>query len=203
MSEGFTGKAIELFNHGLEQSGMALSRIAEKEVGVQVTSISRQVRDGVYKNAHESNHISVTQTFVGKCSGMLLLQGEAYHYVQLMTDCMNDECSLDALPEMDNETICELGNIILNAILRTLSILSQSRFYCSLPSRVSADGIKHIFSESGAYKSDVTIFDMEYSWRENNRSAAIPLCVQLHFEDDSKLKDWEARAYGSSDMNEK
>jgi len=196
MPEILAERAIKLFNQGLEQSGMALSRIAEKEVGVQVTSISRQARAGMFKSAHESSRISVAQTFVGEYPGMLLLQGEAYHYVQLMTDCMNDECSLDALPEMDNETICELGNIILNPILRTLSILSQNRFHCSLPSRISADGIKHIFSETGTYKSDVTVFDMEFCWNENNRSTTVPINVHLHFEENSKLNDWEARAYG-------
>ena len=203
MTEEFTGKAIELFNHGLEQSCMTLSRIAQKEVGLLVTSISRQARAGAYKNQHESSHISVTQTFVGEYPGMLLLQGEAYHYVQLMTGCMNDDCSLDALPEMDNETICELGNIVLNAILRTLSILFQNRFYCSLPSRISADGIKHIFSETGAYKSDVTVFDMEFCWNENNRSTTVPINVHLHFEENSKLNDWEARAYGPKGMDER
>ncbi|MBV1869360.1 MAG: hypothetical protein KUG76_00520 [Gammaproteobacteria bacterium] len=185
--------AIELFDHGLEQSCVVLSELTQKKTNVTVVALDRLSRAEAFHTLSGSSQVSVAQTFQGDSPGMVLLHGEAYHYLQAMTGLVS---KADFEVALDNDIVCELGNIILNGILRTVSILTQNRLYCSQPNRLSVELVRRFFSGSGIYKSDVFSFELDFSWIEEEVSFSIPLKIQLHFGASSDFNDWEGRVYG-------
>ena len=186
-------RAIELFNHGLEQSCVVLSEMTQKKTNITVVALDRLPRAEAFNTLCGSNQVAVAQAFQGDSPGMVLLHGEAYHYLQAMTGVVT---KTDFAVALDNDIICELGNIILNGILRTVSIFSQNRMNCSPPNRLSVELVRRFFSGSGTYKSDVFSFDMDFSWIEEGINFSTPLKIQLHFATSSGLNDWEEQVYG-------
>jgi chemotaxis protein CheC len=47
---------------------------------------------------------------------------------------MNSNLSLDELAEFEQDAMCEIGNIIINACLATMADMLSMRLDCSLPS---------------------------------------------------------------------
>lgn len=192
-----------MLDHGFQQASSTLSSIMGTETQLSVTRISRNSASMAYKAMLESGTVSVLQEFQAEGSGALLLLLDLQHYSQIISGCANDFSSTDAMSEIDNELLCELGNIVLNGMLRTTAIIVASRLNCTLPIRPSAECMKRHFSESGIYQSDVSTIDIEYSWQENGRGFSVPLSMQLHLENDTYLQIWETQVYHSFDAGKK
>jgi len=195
-------QAIAMLDHGLQQSCRALSSSTGKETRLSVTSISRNSKALAYKTMLESGSVSVMQEFQAEGSGAILLLIDSQHCSQIISGCANDSSSIDAIPEVDNDILCEFGNILLNGMLRTMAIIVTNRLNCTRPSRPSAECMKRNFSDSGVYQSDVSTIDIEYSWQENGIGFSVPLTMQLHLESNAYLQTWESLAYHSFDAGQ-
>ena len=196
-------RGVAMFDHGFQQAGGTLSSITGTETQLSVTRISRNSTGMAYKAMLESGTVSVMQEFQAEGSGALLLLLDLQHYSQIINGCANDSSSTDAMSEIDNELLCELGNIVLNGMLRTTSIIVASRLDCTRPIRPSAECMKRNFSDSGVYQSDVSTIDIEYSWQENGCGFSVPLSMQLHLENNAYLQIWETLVYHSFDAGQK
>ncbi|MBL4608805.1 MAG: hypothetical protein JKY01_13395 [Pseudomonadales bacterium] len=196
-SERATALATARFDHGFEQAKASLSVIARDDIYISVAGISLQPRGSSYQHLLESNSVSVMQEFHGEYPGVLLLLMEPHHCTQIINSCVRDGIGSDIVSEVDNDTVCELGNIILNCTLRTISILTGNRLHCSQPRRPTLECIKKGFSESGVYQSDIFAIDINYCGGGNDIAFSVPLSMKLHLGDNAHLKRWENMAYQS------
>lgn len=196
-------RGVAMLDQGFQQASSTLTSITGTETQLSVARISRNSKSVAYKAMLESGTVYVMQKFQAEGSGALLLLLDLQHYSQIINGCANDFSSTDAMSEIDNELLFELGNIVLNGMLRTTAIIVASRLNCTRPIRPSAECMKRHFSDSGVYQSDVTTIDIEYSWQENGCGFSVPLVMQLHLESSDYLHTWETQIYHSFDAGKK
>ena len=192
-------RGVAMFDHGFKQASATLSSITGTETQLSVTCISRNSAALAYKTMFKLGTLSVMQEFEAEGSGALLLLLDLQHYSQIINGCASHPSSTDAMSEIDSELLCELGNIVLNGILRTTAIIVSSRLNCTRPIRPSAESMKRNFSDIGVYQSEVTTIDMEYSWKEHGHGFSVPLSLQLHLDRNDHLETWETQVYHSFD----
>ncbi|NRR33202.1 chemotaxis protein CheC [Oxalobacteraceae bacterium] len=130
---------VEIFNIGVGQAAAAMSGIVNEEVSMSVPSISFMNRAEAAKllgQAHtdQSDRIcGVSQHYEGafKTEAILMFpEDKSLEIVRLM---VGEAVPLQELSEMEQEAMCEIGNIILNSCVGTLANIFQRELQGSLP----------------------------------------------------------------------
>jgi chemotaxis protein CheC len=127
---------VEIFNQGVGQAAAAMSRIVNEEVTMSVPLIAFLSRAEVARTlgSGEGRRISaINQRFEGafKTDAFLMFPEEkSLEIVRLM---VGQSLSLEELSEMEQEAMCEIGNIILNSCMGTLANASGRELNGSLP----------------------------------------------------------------------
>lgn len=126
----------EIFNIGMGRAAHALSRMANDEVGLAVPTIAFMTRKMAAKTIAESageRICSVRQRVEGefKADAILIFpEANSLEIVRLMVG----DTALDQLSGMEMEALSEVGNIILNSCIGTLTNILGGDFVISLPS---------------------------------------------------------------------
>ena len=126
----------EVFNVGAGRAAASLSEIVGEEVKLSIPSIEIFSRQDVNTSAlslEQTQFGSVTQHFTGPLSvdAMLLFTEESA--LEIVRDMMGSQISIEELVEFEQEAMCELGNIILNACLSAISDVLKVELESSLP----------------------------------------------------------------------
>ena len=126
----------EIFNHGVGQAALALSELAGEEVQLsapQVEELSRlQITEKL--NAQGADRIcAVRQGFSGAINTEALLMfpvDQSLHLVQMM---VGNDFPLAQLGEMEQESLAEIGNILLNSVVSSVADMLDIEFEGTLP----------------------------------------------------------------------
>src|SRR2546426_8959442 len=127
---------VEIFNIGAGQAAAALSGIVNEEVAMSVPSISFQNRAAAAQmldNCEARRICGVSQHYIGAFNTeaiLIFLEDKSLEFVRLM---VGDAISMEDLTEMEQEAMCEIGNIILNSCVGTLANMFGSELQGSLP----------------------------------------------------------------------
>nr|WP_295772798.1 chemotaxis protein CheC [Rhodoferax sp.] len=126
----------EIFNHGVGQAAMALSELAGEEVQLSAPRVEELSRLQIAEklNAQGANRIcAVRQGFSGAINTEALLMfpvDQSLHLVQLM---VGDDFPLAQLSEMEQESLAEIGNILLNSVVSSVADMLDIEFEGTLP----------------------------------------------------------------------
>jgi chemotaxis protein CheC len=139
----------EVFNIGTGRAASSLSEIIGDEVKLSVPRIqllqaSEANTDSLFgKNTRLG---AVQQNFSGpfNINAMLLFTEE--RALEIVRDMMGSQLSLDELADYEQEAMCELGNVILNACLSAMSDMLKLSLNSSLP-LYSVDSSETILSK--------------------------------------------------------
>lgn len=113
----------EVFNIGICKAAASLSEMVSREVSLSVPELTITTLDQANKSIQTSreNVTGVKECFDGAIAGnaiLLLPQNRSLDLIRLLFPSnMPDEM----IQEMEDETLAEIGNIILNACLSSLS----------------------------------------------------------------------------------
>lgn len=128
---------VEIFNIGVGQAASSMSQIVGEAIGLSVPTVEilhgDNRADAISKLALSPRICAVSQDFTGSISARAFLifpEGKTREIVRRM---LGDSVSTDELSEMEQEALSEIGNIILNSCMSSLSDALQTSFYCSLP----------------------------------------------------------------------
>ncbi len=126
----------EIFNHGVGQAGLALSELAGEEVQLSVPKIEelskRAITDQL--DALGANRIcAVRQGFYGLINTEALLMFPVDQSLQLVQLMVGDEFPLEQLSEMEQESLAEVGNILLNSVVSGVADMLHIEFEGTLP----------------------------------------------------------------------
>lgn len=126
----------EIFNIGMGQAAAALSGLIHDEVllsvpHVQVLTVSEAAHQ---LNATESTLYGVRQPFRGVFSGDALLIFPGHHSLELVRIVAGQAVSADELSAIEQDAMTEIGNVMLNACIASLSDLLGSGFDLDRPS---------------------------------------------------------------------
>ena len=126
----------EIFNHGVGQAARALSELAAEEVHLsvpRVEALSRQIITANLQSQGAERICAVRQLFSGEITTEALLMFPVEQSLQLVQLMVGDHIPLEQLSEMEQESLAEIGNILLNCVVSSVADLLRIEFEGSLP----------------------------------------------------------------------
>lgn len=126
----------EIFNHGVGQGARALSELAGEEVQLSVPKVEelskRAITDRL--DAQGAGRIcAVRQGFTGVVNTEALLMFPVEQSLQLVQLMVGEGVPLEQLSEMEQESLAEIGNILLNSVVSSVADMLHIEFEGSLP----------------------------------------------------------------------
>ena len=114
----------EIFNVGAGRAALSLSEIVGDEVQLSVPELevlrTREIDERVLALAN-ARFAAVSQIFDGPFDAEAVLLFAEAHALEIVRDMMGSQMAVEDLAEFEQEAMCELGNIILNACLSAMA----------------------------------------------------------------------------------
>lgn len=150
----------ELVNLGVGRAAVSLRELVKEQVFLSVPSLSVLSKPGAAELIHgpDGRHlIAVRQAFDGEFSGRALLIFPEANSLELVRAVAGEHLSLEDIAELELEALAEIGNIILNGCMGTISNLLQRSLTMSLPEILRGHGL-NFFDLSTPAAEDVVLF---------------------------------------------
>jgi chemotaxis protein CheC len=148
----------EVFNHGVGQAAFALSELAGEEVQLSAPKIEELSKRSIteHLSAQGGDRIcAVRQGFSGVINTDALLMFPVDQSLQLVQLMVGDEFPLAQLSEMEQESLAEIGNILLNSVVSSVADMLQIEFEGTLP-QVELGQVGHLL-DSGQGLDDLIL----------------------------------------------
>jgi chemotaxis protein CheC len=126
----------EVFNVAVGKAANSLSIMMKRPVGLNVPSVDILELDQVGNLLDDltgPNVCGVTQGFDGKFDGNIVLVFPETQSLELVRMFLSEDVPLDALSEMEQEALTEVGNVLLNACLSTIADILGERIKGQVP----------------------------------------------------------------------
>lgn len=126
----------EMFNIGMGRAAAAMNRLVDEEITLRVPEIGMMDRNGaaaLLEAVAAPRICSVRQYVRGPFSAEALLIFPQSKSLEIVRAMIGDDVPLDEMTDMEREALCEIGNIILNACIGTMSNILHEDFSISLP----------------------------------------------------------------------
>ena len=138
LSELENDALIEIFNIGVGQAAASMSAIVNEAVHMSVPSISfinraEAARLLGAKDDQSERICGVSQHYEGAFSTEAILMFPEDKSLEIVRLMVGESVPLKELTEMEQEAMCEIGNIILNSCVGTLANIFQRELHGSLP----------------------------------------------------------------------
>lgn len=136
LSELHLDALTEVFNVGAGRAAASLSEIVGDEVKLSVPSIEikkSSEADSSVIALNSARFGAVSQQFSGPFDAEAVLLFTEDHALEIVRDMMGSQMSIEELAEFEQEAMCELGNIILNACLSAMADMLSISLNSSLP----------------------------------------------------------------------
>lgn len=127
---------VEIFNLGVGQAAAAMSRIVNEEVTMSVPTIAFQTRAEVARtlgSAEGRRICAIAQQFQGAFNTEAFLMFPEEKSLEIVRLMVGQSLSMEALSEMEQEAMSEIGNIILNSCMAIFANASGKELRGSLP----------------------------------------------------------------------
>ena len=150
----------EAFNLGMGLAASSLSQMVGEEIKLSVPDISYIERKVAADKLAESNVVNVSgvkQGFNGPFSGDALLLFPVEKSLSIVQLLLKDTVPVDDLTELQEEALCEVGNIILNAGLASIANMFDQEITSELP--IFTQG--HSIDVMRAREDDSNVFFMQ------------------------------------------
>jgi chemotaxis protein CheC len=150
----------ELVNIGVSRAAVSLRDLVGEQVFLSVPSLSvlsKPEAADMIRGPDGRHLIAVRQAFDGEFSGRALLIFPEANSLELVRAVAGDHLSLEDIAELEHEALAEIGNIILNGCMGTISNLLQRSLVISLPEILRGHGLD-FFDLSAPTAEDVVLF---------------------------------------------
>jgi len=127
---------LEIFNVGVGNAANSMSQLINEEIQLSVPKLQVVLKDHseVISDFIQSRRIcAVSQNFSGPLNARAFLvfpEGKTHEIVRRM---LGEMVSADELNTMEEEALSEIGNIVLNACIGSMSEMLQADFTSSQP----------------------------------------------------------------------
>ena len=181
---------VELMNIGIGRAASALSQLVQDEVLLSVTELQ-------FLNPAEANDsfctylptllAGVMQDFSGFMTGRAALLFPEERSLELVRAILGEDMSADEISELEQETLAELGNILLNNCLATLANLLHQQIKTELPHVFNVDS-PHLLSRLSLYAdqdntSFIMLVKIEFSLRKSDLQGYLAFLIDVESAD--------------------
>ncbi|HEY0836805.1 MAG TPA: chemotaxis protein CheC [Azospirillum sp.] len=126
----------ELMNLGVGQAAAAFSQMIGEEIHLSVPSVevmSREAAAVALARLTCDRATGITQSFEGALAGVAALVFPEAKSLHIVRSVLGGAYPVQEITELAQETLLEIGNIILNACLGTIGNFLQTEVVSSLP----------------------------------------------------------------------
>lgn len=126
----------EIFNMAIGRAAVALGRLAGEEVRLTVPEIgfySPREAAARLEGSREKRVCGVFQNYHAPFEARAILMFPEEQSLEIVRLMVGESYSLDELTELEQEALAEIGNIILNACIGTITNLTRVSCDMSLP----------------------------------------------------------------------
>ncbi len=171
----------EIFNVGVGRAAASLSQLTNESISMSVPVIhflSPERATTFLDPHHDRNLTCISQTFSGSFSGHALLIFPSANSLEIVRLMLGSEMPLEQLSEVEQDAMCEIGNIILNACFSTIGSMLSERFSCQLP-ELKAGFITDILSPMSVNKK-VLIIQIRMGLEKHNIEGFLGFLLENH-----------------------
>lgn len=172
----------ELVNLGVSRAAASLRELVAEQVHLSVPSLSVLTKPEAAASIRGPDGrrlIAVRQSFEGEFSGRALLIFPEANSLELVRAVAGEHLSLDDIAELEHEALAEIGNIILNGCMGTISNLLRRNLVMSLPEILRGQGLD-FFDLSRPAAEDVVLFiRINFTLRGRQISGYVALVMDL------------------------
>lgn len=133
---------VELMNIGVGRAAAALSKLVQDEVLLSVPKVDFvdiQTAESRFTEILPVALAGVTQAFSGFISGKAALIFPEERSLELVRIVVGHELTASEISELEQDTLAELGNILLNSCLATLANILHREIRTALPEAYSGN----------------------------------------------------------------
>ena len=160
----------EIFNHGVGQAAHALSELAGEEVALSVPQVQEVAKSDItdrMEAAGTQRICAVRQAFTGTINTEALLMFPVEQSLQLVQLMVGDAVPLEQLSEMEQESLAEIGNIVLNSVVSSVADLLKIEFEGSLP-QVELGQSRQVLCPTGDFDSIILSLQINFDIASRN-----------------------------------
>ena len=126
----------EIFNIGIGRAANSLNQMVSQPVELtipQVEIVPNKTAKSKLNFASDIEVSAVTQRFKGDFKGQALLMFSKESGLQLVSTLLGNKFPLEALSELEQDSLVEIGNVILNACFGTVINFLKSSIKIEMP----------------------------------------------------------------------
>lgn len=189
LDEFFVDVVAEMLNIGMGSAAASLSEMVEEEVILSVPSVEFVTREYVAESIGKRTQgdvSGVVQRFEGAFWGDALLLFPEEQSLELVRAVLQNTMPLDDLTEMQQESMTEIGNVILNACLSSLADVFNNQIYGEIPEFVkgSLNSVFDVNNEQDKnkdLKEDIVLFlNMKFSIKQKNLNGYVTFLMDIN-----------------------
>ena len=204
LSELENDALVEIFNIGVGQAASSMSDIVNEAVRMSVPSITFMDRNDAGnmlagKDTAAERICGVSQRYEGTFRTEAILMFPEDKSLEIVRLMVGEAVPLKELTEMEQEAMCEIGNIILNSCVGTLANLFQHELQGSLP-RYHLGTSEEILAETGGQDDTLLLLhiDFEVERQQIHGYVAFILGLSALHELKGLINQYIARAMGQA-----
>ncbi|MBF0486618.1 MAG: chemotaxis protein CheC [Nitrospirae bacterium] len=132
----------EFFNMGLGVAADSLSKMVKKEILLslpQLAVVSHREAVNLIDHKDDGKLVAVRQIFLGELCGTSLLIFPGGKSLELVRTLLGDDVPLETLTELEQDTLLDVGNVILNAFLGSFTQMMTVEFEFEAAEFLKAD----------------------------------------------------------------
>ncbi|MEO5331582.1 MAG: hypothetical protein H7839_06125 [Magnetococcus sp. YQC-5] len=121
----------EFFNMGLGMAAASLSEMVNNEVLLSLPQLKVVPYEEATKMLvvnQEEKLVAIRQNFTGELTGTALLIFPGAESLELVRTLLNERMPLAVLMELEQETLLDVGNVVLNAFLESFTQMMSIQF---------------------------------------------------------------------------
>ncbi|MBF0438233.1 MAG: hypothetical protein HQL93_03835 [Magnetococcales bacterium] len=202
----------EFFNMGLGMAAASLSQMVNNEVLLSLPQLKVVPYEEATKMLvanEEEKLVAIRQNFTGELTGTALLIFPGAESLELVRTLLNEQIPLEVLMELEQETLQDVGNVVLNAFLESFTqmmsiefefeaaefLKGSSNFLLDISSHLAAQ--KQSLMSEGAENSErafVLMMDFKTNDEENTQHTLSGFVVLLFSEYSMEILKRELKA---------
>ncbi|GAA0571634.1 chemotaxis protein CheC [Caenispirillum bisanense] len=171
----------ELMNMGVGRAAASFSRLVGDEVVLSVPLV--RLADAAEAETAFADSVpevvaGVTQSFEGLITGTAALLFPGERSLELVRAVIGEDLPADEISELEQETLAEIGNIILNSCLATIANALKTELHASLPEPFHAgrSGLTRLLGDSDTF---IMLVQIDFSLKSRNLEGYLAFVVDL------------------------
>lgn len=172
---------VELMNIGVGRAAAALSKLVQGEVLLSVPKVDFvdiQTAESRFTEILPVALAGVTQAFSGFISGKAALIFPEERSLELVRIVVGHELTASEISELEQDTLAELGNILLNSCLATLANILHREIRTALPEAYSGN-CHNILKLLCAEDSMIMLVQVDFSLLQRELQGYLAFIIDL------------------------